>query len=83
MSNTIIPLDTRMSLREKVRLNIWIAQDLADSFGGRTADYLIPLNKKLKSYDIEQSLYQKRTPMRSVRIRQGWTKRPEMAKLLG
>lgn len=48
MFNTIIPFDTRLSLREKVRLNIWIAKDLADSFGGRRADYLIPLNKKLK-----------------------------------
>jgi len=48
MYNTIIPFDARLSLREKVRLNIWIAKDLADSFGGRRADYLIPLNKKLK-----------------------------------
>jgi hypothetical protein len=49
MYNTIIPFDARLSLREKVRLNKWIAKDLADSFGGRKADYLIPLNKKLKS----------------------------------
>jgi len=37
-----------MSLREKARLSIWIAQDLAETFGGRKANYLIPLNKKLK-----------------------------------
>jgi len=66
MFSTIIPLNTRMSLREKVRLNICIAQDLADCFGGRKADYLIPLNKKLKSYDSGQPLYHKRTPMKRV-----------------
>jgi hypothetical protein len=48
MFNTIIPFDIKLSLREKARLNIWLAQDLADSFGGRKADYLIPMNKKLK-----------------------------------
>jgi len=48
MFNNIIPFDIRLSLREKVKLNIEIAQDLADSFGGRKTDYLIPLNKKLK-----------------------------------
>jgi hypothetical protein len=37
-----------MSLRDKVRLNICIAKDLADSFGGRKADYLIRLNRKLR-----------------------------------
>jgi hypothetical protein len=37
-----------MSLRDKARLNICIAKDLADSFGGRKADYLIPLNRKLR-----------------------------------
>lgn len=69
MFKNIIPFDIRLSLREKVRLNIWIAQDLADSFGGRKADYLIPMNKKLKSYGIGHSLYHKRTPMRSALIR--------------
>jgi len=49
MFNNIIPFDIRLSLREKVKLNIGIAQDLADSFGGRKSDYLIPLNKKLKT----------------------------------
>ena len=49
MHNTIIPFDSRLSLRKKVKLNIWIANDLADSFGGRRADYLILMNKKLKT----------------------------------
>jgi hypothetical protein len=35
-------------MREKARLNICIAKDLADSFGGRKADYLIRLNQKLR-----------------------------------
>jgi len=39
---------SKMSLRDKARLNICIAKDLADSFGGRKADYLIRLNRKLR-----------------------------------
>ena len=39
---------SKMSLRDKARLNICIAKDLADSFGGRKADYLIRLNQKLR-----------------------------------
>jgi hypothetical protein len=38
----------KMSWRDKARLNICIAKDLADSFGGRKADYLVRLNRKLK-----------------------------------
>ena len=38
----------KILFREKARLNICIAKDLADSFGGRKADYLIPLNRKLR-----------------------------------
>lgn len=38
-----------MSLREKARLNIWLAKDLAENFGGRKADYLKKLNQKLRS----------------------------------
>ena len=38
----------KILLREKARLNICIAKDLADSFGGRKADYLIRLNRKLR-----------------------------------
>jgi hypothetical protein len=37
-----------MSWRDKAQLNICIAKDLADSFGGRKADYLQRLNQKLK-----------------------------------
>jgi len=37
-----------MSLREKAMLNKGIAKDLAEGFGGRKADYLIRLNRKLK-----------------------------------
>jgi len=38
----------KLSWRNKARLNICIAKDLADSFGGRKADYLIRLNQKLR-----------------------------------
>jgi hypothetical protein len=37
-----------MSLREKARLNVWLAKDLAENFGGRKADYLKKLNQSLK-----------------------------------
>ena len=43
-----INLNSKASIRDKVRLNICIAKDLADSFGGRKADYLIRLNRKLR-----------------------------------
>jgi hypothetical protein len=39
---------SKMSCRDKARLNICIAKDLADSFGGRKSDYLIRLNRKLR-----------------------------------
>ena len=48
MHNSTIQLNNKMSLRDKARLNVCIAKDLADSFGGRKADYLIRLNRKLK-----------------------------------
>ena len=38
----------KMSWKEKARLNICIAKDLADSFGGRKAEYLKRLNQKLR-----------------------------------
>jgi len=41
-------INSKASIREKARLNICIAKDLADSFGGRKADYLIRLNRKLR-----------------------------------
>ena len=37
-----------MSLREKARLNIWLAKDLAENFGGKKADYLKKLNQSLR-----------------------------------
>jgi hypothetical protein len=43
-----INLNSKASIKDKVRLNICIAKDLADSFGGRKADYLIRLNRKLR-----------------------------------
>ena len=39
----------KMSFREKARLNVCIAKDLADNFGGRKVDYLKMLNQKLKA----------------------------------
>ncbi len=46
----IVPIskNRKSSIREKARLNICIAKDLADSFGGRKSDYLIRLNRKLR-----------------------------------
>ena len=43
-----INLNSKASIRDKARLHICIAKDLADSFGGRKADYLIRLNRKLR-----------------------------------
>jgi len=56
MLSAIIQLNNKMSLRDKARLNICIARDLADSFGGRKADYLIRLNQKLKVKIILDSI---------------------------
>ena len=39
---------SKISWRDKARLNICIAKDLADSFGGRKAEYLKRLNQKLR-----------------------------------
>jgi len=49
MFNVKIHPFSKMSLRDKARLNICIAKDLADSFGGDKADYLKRLNQKLKA----------------------------------
>ena len=46
-----ININSKASIREKARLNICIARDLTDSFGGRKADYLIRLNRKLKMFN--------------------------------
>lgn len=45
----------KMSLREKARLNVCIAKDLADNFGGRKVDYLKMLNRKLKAQIVIHS----------------------------
>jgi hypothetical protein len=37
-----------MSLREKARLNVRLAKDLAENFGGKKADYLKKLNQSLR-----------------------------------
>ena len=38
-----------MSFREKAKLNVCIAKDLADNFGGKKVDYLKMLNQKLRA----------------------------------
>ena len=48
MHHSVTRLNKPLSIAEKARLNICIAKDLADSFGGRKADYLIRLNQKLR-----------------------------------
>lgn len=48
MCTVPIDLNSKASIREKARLNICIAKDLADSFGGRKADYLARLNRQLR-----------------------------------
>ena len=47
-----------MSFREKARLNVCIAKDLAENFGGKKADYLKMLNQKLRAQiTVNSSLY--------------------------
>lgn len=49
-----------MSLREKARLNVWLAKDLAENFGGRKADYLKKLNQNLrKRIPTDPSIYER------------------------
>jgi len=43
-----ININSKASIRDKARLNICIAKDLADSFGGNKTDYLKRLNQKLR-----------------------------------
>jgi hypothetical protein len=42
-------INKKMAWRKKARLNICIAKDLANSFGGKKADYLKRLNHKLRA----------------------------------
>ena len=49
---------SKMSCRDKARLNICIAKDLADSFGGRKTEYLKRLNQNLRmriAFDTNQA----------------------------
>ena len=47
-----------MSLREKARLNVSLAKDLAENFGGKKADYLKKLNQSLrKRIPTDSSIY--------------------------
>lgn len=48
MLSTVIPLSRKFTLRQKARLNICIARDLSENFGGSKADYLKRLNRNLK-----------------------------------
>ena len=47
----------KMSWRNKARLNICIAKDLADSFGGRKAEYLKRLNQNLRMRIAFDTIY--------------------------
>ena len=44
-----------MSFRKKARLNVCIAKDLAENFGGKKVDYLKMLNQKLRKKIIHKS----------------------------
>jgi len=43
-----IPTNYKETLRDKAQLNICIAKDLSENFGGSKADYLKRLNRKLR-----------------------------------
>jgi hypothetical protein len=45
----------KMSFREKARLNVCIAKDLAENFGGKKVDYLKILNQKLREQISQKS----------------------------
>jgi hypothetical protein len=49
MTNRVFPPASAHDWRKKARLNNAIAQDLSESFGGRKADYLKMLNRRLKT----------------------------------
>jgi len=48
MHYRFIPSNYKEALRDKARLNICMAKDLSESFGGSKADYLKGLNRKLR-----------------------------------
>ena len=50
----------KMTVRDKARLNIGMAKDLAENFGGKKADYLKKLNQRLRTQIVvNSSLYHK------------------------
>lgn len=51
----------KMSFREKARLNVCIAKDLAENFGGKKVDYLKILNRKLRTQIIVNSSLEDRS----------------------
>lgn len=51
----------KMSFREKARLNVCIAKDLAENFGGKKVDYLKMLNQKLRAQIIVNSSLEDRS----------------------
>jgi hypothetical protein len=51
----------KMSFREKARLNVCIAKDLAENFGGKKVDYLKMLNQKLKTQIMVNSSLEDRS----------------------
>jgi hypothetical protein len=48
MSASVLSIAQQKAFRAKAKLNVCIAQDLADGFGGNEIDYLKRLNRKLK-----------------------------------
>ncbi len=48
MFNKDNTINNKTAWRKKARLNVCIAKDLANSFGGKKADYLKRLNRKLR-----------------------------------
>ena len=48
MYASVRPATNDFDFRAKARLNLSIARDLSSSFGGKEADYLKRLNRKLK-----------------------------------
>ena len=51
----------KMTFRDKTRLNICMAKDLAENFGGKKVDYLKMLNQKLRAQIIVNSSLEDRS----------------------
>jgi hypothetical protein len=48
---------SRKTWRNKARLNVCIAKDLVENYGGRKADYLKRLNHKLKMKIVDDASF--------------------------